>query len=148
MTAKLSPPLVAWACLALALGLHFTLPAVRVVAFPYTLAGVVLVGAGMAFAAWAESVMKNLGTPLNPHAIATRVATSGPFRVSRHPIYLGMTVALLGVAVFLGSGTAFLAPLTFAAVTDRLFIPYEEKKLEAQFGQQYLAYEQKTRRWL
>jgi protein-S-isoprenylcysteine O-methyltransferase Ste14 len=147
MTAKLSPPLVAWACLAFALGLHFGLPVVRVVPFPYTLAGVAVVVAGMAIASWTESVMKGLGASLKPDAISTRLVTSGPFRVSRNPMYLGMTIALLGVAVFLGSGTAFLAPLTFAVVTDRLFIPYEEKKLEAQFGQQYRAYEQKTRRW-
>jgi protein-S-isoprenylcysteine O-methyltransferase Ste14 len=51
--------------------------------------------------------MKNLCTPLNPHMIATRIATSGPFRVSRSPMYLGMMVALVGVAVFLGSGRFF-----------------------------------------
>ena len=74
--------------------------------------------------------------------------TTGLYRFSRNPIYLGMTLTLLGWGLVLGSlGALLLVPL-FPPWIERLFIRTEEAMLEDQFGDAYRAYAARTRRWL
>jgi protein-S-isoprenylcysteine O-methyltransferase Ste14 len=74
--------------------------------------------------------------------------TTGPFRVSRNPMYLGMAAALLGVAVTLGSATPFLVAPVFGVLLARRFIRPEEAALASRFGAAWTAYARRTRRWL
>ena len=90
--------------------------------------------------------MKNL--PLKPGDALTALETSRPYRFTRNPMYLGMTLVLLGGSLGLGSLTAFVGPAAFWTVINSIFIPFEEKKLEGTFGPQYLDYKRSVRRWL
>ena len=74
--------------------------------------------------------------------------TSGPFKLSRHPMYLGMMSILLGVAIFLGSLITFSFPIIFIMIMEKRFIPLEEKNLEKKFGNQYVDYKKRVRRWI
>jgi protein-S-isoprenylcysteine O-methyltransferase Ste14 len=73
--------------------------------------------------------------------------TSGVFRISRNPMYLGMTLILFGVSILVGSLTAFVSPVAFFFISEHQFIPLEEKSMENVFGESYLDYARRVRRW-
>jgi len=74
--------------------------------------------------------------------------TSGPFRYSRNPLYLGGNVFIFfGAALWFGSPTALLFTALHLPFVD-LFIRREERQLEAQFGEAWVAYKNRTRRWI
>jgi protein-S-isoprenylcysteine O-methyltransferase Ste14 len=74
--------------------------------------------------------------------------TSGPYRFSRNPLYLGGNVFIfLGAALFLGSPTALVATALHLPLMDR-FIRREEQQLERQFGEDWQRYKKSVRRWL
>jgi protein-S-isoprenylcysteine O-methyltransferase Ste14 len=74
--------------------------------------------------------------------------TSGPYRFSRNPLYLGGNVFIFfGASLFLGSPTAVLATALHLPLADR-FIRREEEQLQRQFGEEWQNYKQRVRRWL
>jgi protein-S-isoprenylcysteine O-methyltransferase Ste14 len=74
--------------------------------------------------------------------------TSGPFRFSRNPLYLGGNVFIFfGAALFLGSPTGLLLTAIHLPLMD-LFIRREEKQLERNFGQEWVRYKKHARRWI
>ena len=77
-----------------------------------------------------------------------KLVTDGLFQYSRNPIYLGFTMALLGIAFLLGSLTALIPVLFFFLVANFWYIPFEEKNMQMVFGQSYSFYSRKVRRWL
>lgn len=87
-------------------------------------------------------------TPICPTARATTLITGGVYAFSRNPMYLGIFVMLLGVALVAGTVPFYLAALVFFAVIDRVFCPFEERQLEAMFGATYRSYRSRVRRWI
>ena len=88
------------------------------------------------------------GTPLDPYKPSEAIVTEGPFRLTRNPGYLGMTLAYTGIAM-LGDAPWALVPLPLAvAVVDRGVIAREERYLERKFGAPYLEYKRRVRRWI
>jgi len=77
-----------------------------------------------------------------------KLLTEGPFRLSRHPTYLGMVMILLSTAIIMGSVTPFVFPILFAAIVDISYIRFEEVNLEKIFGEEYKRYRKKVRRWI
>lgn len=107
-----------------------------------------MIVAGMVLAAWARVLFKRKGIPVRPGEDMTELETSGPYGFTRNPMYLGMTSILLGESFLLGSLAAFAGPLAFWAVINFMFIPFEEGRLEDTFGQEYLEYKRRVRRWV
>ena len=89
-------------------------------------------------------------TTINPVRIdrASRVVTGGIYRLSRNPMYVGLTALLAGWAVFLAVPVAGIGPIAFALFTHRFQILPEERVLAAKFGREYLDYKQRVRRWV
>lgn len=85
--------------------------------------------------------------PLTPQRSVT-VVTTGAYRFTRNPMYLGLVLILLGLAVYLGSAWALAGPLVFAAYITRFQIVPEERILGRRFGAAYAAYRARVRRWL
>lgn len=87
-------------------------------------------------------------TPVIPWHAPTALVTKGNYRFTRNPMYLGMAALLLGISLAFGFlwGVALL-PLVVLAV-DRLVIAREEAYLEKKFGEPYLEYKERVRRWL
>lgn len=107
-----------------------------------------LAGAAVDLAAlWAFRRARTTVNPMKPQA-ASSMVTSGAFRLTRNPMYLGLAFFLCGWAVFLESWPALLGPIVFAAYLTRFQILPEEKALSTLFGAQYLAYKATVRRWL
>ena len=85
--------------------------------------------------------------PLRP-ASASTLVTSGVYRITRNPMYVGLLMVLLAWAVFLSVPWALVGPLAFVFYMARFQIEPEERALAEVFGEQYLAYKQRVRRWL
>ena len=82
------------------------------------------------------------------HGCHPRTGTDGYFRFTRNPMYLGITMGLAGVALLTGNIFNFLFPTTYAVLMEIFFIRPEEKLLEERFGEAFIQYKQKTRRWI
>ena len=85
--------------------------------------------------------------PLKPDA-ASAVVTSGIYRVSRNPMYMGFLLALTGWGVWLSHPLPFLFLPVFVAYMNRFQILPEERALSAKFGREYDVYKHNVRRWL
>ena len=110
--------------------------------------GWLAVGLGLALFAWTLWTFARHRTTVNPYVGASALCTSGPFRFSRNPIYLGDWFILVGVSLLL----ATLWPLAFAPLIWVMLrfgvIRHEEAHLEAKFGDAYRAYKARVRRWI
>jgi protein-S-isoprenylcysteine O-methyltransferase Ste14 len=124
------------------------IPAAKFIAEPWHLSGIAFIVAGISLAVWGNRQFSHAGTTVNPFEEASTLVTSGPFRVSRNPMYLGMVLVLLGTALLLRELAPFLIPFLFAWLIASRFIRHEENRLHAQFGDAYAAYARRVRRWL
>lgn len=103
---------------------------------------------GLALDGWGVLRFLLVKTGLVPFTPVTRLVKSGPYRFSRNPMYIGMLLMLLGVAIVLGTVSPFIVlPLFFLVLRNRFVIP-EEAMLEQVLGKSYLQYKQETRRWI
>ena len=112
------------------------------------LAGAVLLAGGLATEIVADQVFKRHGTTVKPFEVSSALVTTGVFRFSRNPMYLGMVFVLVGVALLFGSLVALVPAVALAVGLDRRFIDVEEKMLAERFGDAWTDYRQRTRRWL
>jgi protein-S-isoprenylcysteine O-methyltransferase Ste14 len=112
------------------------------------LTGVVVLLAGVILDSWAMVTMWRKDTNILPHRGADALVTSGPFRLTRNPIYLGNTIVMLGLSVYLDNGWFALTGIGAAIAVDRLAIRREEAHLKARFGEAWLAYAARAPRWL
>jgi len=87
-------------------------------------------------------------TSLNPYRPTTALVLSGPYRFSRNPIYIGLTLLYTGLVTYLQLpwGLVFL-PVVIWLITVWVIVP-EEKYLEQKFGSEYLSYKSTVRRWI
>jgi len=106
------------------------------------------IAVGLGVMMWAWWLFRKSGTPTRPTHQATALVTSGPFRFSRNPMYLAIVVIMLGLAVWVGSLPMLIAPVGFFAFMSLVFIPYEERRLRETFGDAYLSFAQRVRRWI
>jgi protein-S-isoprenylcysteine O-methyltransferase Ste14 len=143
------PPLLFAAPLAATLAVNrwvhpLPLPASSVV----TVAGGVLTAAGVALGmSGVATVIRHHSTVVPDRPVANLVV-AGPYRITRNPMYLGLTTAYLGVALWAGSWwPLFALPLSVLATT-KLVIRPEEEYLGRRFGAAYERYRAKVRRWL
>ena len=87
-------------------------------------------------------------TTLDPHGAAKQLVTSGIYRFTRNPIYLGFLLVLVGLPLYFGLYWGIvLAPL-YVFLMNRLVIQHEEAYLERKFGKMYMDYTSQARRWL
>ncbi|GAA3870781.1 isoprenylcysteine carboxylmethyltransferase family protein [Celeribacter arenosi] len=111
------------------------------------------VGGGIAFVGvalqlWAALTMMARKTTFIPHRSPQFLVTTGPFRLSRNPIYLGDVFTLAGVSLLFGSWVGLACVPVFAIILDRRFIRPEEQKLVAGFPEEFAKWAKRTGRWL
>lgn len=148
MNSKIIPPIYFIILFLLAIVSNSVFPIIKIVKAPYTYSGFIPIILGFMMAIWAGSLLKKRKTTINSYEIPTSLITEGIFGISRQPIYLGMTLILFGEAILLGSIIPFIFPVIFIILMNRIFIPEEEKNLETVFGEKYMDYKKKVRRWL
>jgi protein-S-isoprenylcysteine O-methyltransferase Ste14 len=147
-TRNILPPTYLVIAIITLIAVHFLIPLRRVISFPWNLAGLIPLLIGIYFNLIADSVFKKLGTTVKPFEESTALITTGVFRISRHPMYLGMVLILIGLATLLGSLTPFIVVFIFPVFMEASFIRVEEKMMEDKFGKTYLDYKLKVRKWI
>ncbi len=145
------PPFIYLGGLALGLLLHRLLPLKYL---PRTVRGIGLtlgstcISIALSFFLSAFQQMRNANTNINPAQPATTIVAEGPFRFTRNPIYLSMTLLYIGIMFLVNSlWMMFILPIILGLINFGV-IAREERYLEGKFGAQYLDYKQRVRRWL
>jgi protein-S-isoprenylcysteine O-methyltransferase Ste14 len=145
---RVPPPLIY--LLALLLGLLLN----RRLHFPFLSRGVArvlgwpLVGGGMALAVWFARTLHGADTTLRTDKPVSSLVQEGPFHYSRNPGYLSLTMIYAGIAVLRNALWAILLLPLALYVIQREVIEREERYLERTFGEEYLAYKARVRRWV
>lgn len=143
---RIPPPVYALILLASSHGLASLLPIPLDLSQPFVAS--VFMGLGLSVILWAWLHFWKQRTTLIPVGEPKALVAEGPYRWSRNPMYLGIVLGLIGIAFFDGSPAFLLAPAGFYLITDRVFIPYEEARLERLFGADYAELKRQVRRWL
>jgi protein-S-isoprenylcysteine O-methyltransferase Ste14 len=112
------------------------------------LLGGLLVGGGVLLIALAVYEMRQKRTTIIPHLEADQLVTSGIFKRSRNPIYLGDAMILAGFLLYWDAVIGLPLVPVFVWVIEKGFIEGEENRLRRKFGQSFVTYEGKTRRWV
>ena len=117
---------------------------------PWRYAGLVLIFLAGLSDLWSLTLFLKLHTTPNPMkpGAATHLVTTGLYRCSRNPMYLGMSLMLVGWWIWLGSLTPILLLPVFVFILTKMQIEPEEEALEARFGEEYLNYKRRVSRWL
>lgn len=142
------PPVLLVAGIAFGALLGMFLPLDVAIPTPLRLAGFVLLATGIAFDVSAIFWMSRARTNILPHKAAGVLLTSGPFRVSRNPIYVGNTITLAAMGLAFSNLWYAIAAVVMALLLHRLAILREEAHLSARFGKARDDYAARIPRWL
>jgi protein-S-isoprenylcysteine O-methyltransferase Ste14 len=102
----------------------------------------------LALFAWAIVTMTRAGSNVPTNRPTTTIVESGPYRFTRNPIYLGMFLGLIGLAIASDTLWLLLMLVPFALVIRYGVVAREEAYLERKFGDVYCSYRSRVRRWL
>lgn len=103
---------------------------------------------GLSLMLAAAGLFRRAGTDLKPWKTTSTIVEAGVYRFTRNPMYLGMALIYTGLAFAFGSaGTLLLLPVVIIAIQTQV-IAREEQYLGGKFGDSYLAYKARVRRWL
>lgn len=147
--AAIRPP-IAWALAAiagLALDWLYPLPFLPADLPAGWLGGIVFL-AGLALLIWAATTFRRAGTQIPTTQPTTTIVAEGPYRFTRNPIYIGMFLGLIGLAVAFDSLWIIVLLVPFYLVIRYGVVAREEAYLERKFGDVYLAYKARVGRWL
>lgn len=142
------PPLYLFTSLAIMVLLHFFVPVYPVTPYPLNAIGLIPLAMGIALNLAADNALKKHGTTVRPFEESTTLITTGVYKYSRNPMYLGMVLIIIGVALLMGSLSPYIIVPGFIAIIERVFISGEEAMLQQKFGHDWTAYREKVRRWL
>jgi protein-S-isoprenylcysteine O-methyltransferase Ste14 len=147
---RFPPPLIYLLGLALGYGLNRVVPLWIVSPEPRWMfrLGIVVAVGGQLFAAWGVLTFRRHATAIIPHRPASTIVTSGPYRFTRNPMYVGMSVIYAGLALLLDTWWAFALLPVVIAIIDRQVIAMEERYLASAFGAEYDSYRSRVRRWI
>ena len=145
---QILPPTYVLIALVIMLVLHFTFPGIKLIDLPWNLLGLIPLVIGVVLNLVADRAFRKAGTTVKPFQESSALLTDGVYRYSRHPMYLGFVLILIGVAILLGSLTPWVIIPIYAVLMDVVFIQVEEHMLGEKFGPAWLAYKKEVRRWI
>jgi protein-S-isoprenylcysteine O-methyltransferase Ste14 len=142
------PPVVYLLALLVGIGLNFLWPIRLLPGWWGVAAGILVIALGATIMPPVVSRFRRAGTAFDPHKPASALITDGPYRFSRNPAYVALTLWYLGIGLILNNAWALLLTIVPVLIMDRWAIPREERHLEAKFGQEYIQYKARVHRWL
>jgi protein-S-isoprenylcysteine O-methyltransferase Ste14 len=149
---RIIPPVVPLLTILFGVGVNRVWPIDPGFALPtperYWLGGAIVAGAIAGLGVWSVLLFRRRGQSENPWKPTPHVEDRGPFRLTRNPMYLQMVLICIGVAVILMNWWILVFTPVGGWLLQRLAILPEEAYLERKFGDTYLAYKRRVRRWL
>jgi len=110
--------------------------------------GSLILAPGVALNVGGFLTQRRAGTDPIPFNPSTKIVSHGVYSLSRNPIYIGFALWTLGIAILCNSFWMLLAAPLGLILVDRLVVVREERYLERKFGEEYLAYKRRVRRWI
>src|SRR5262245_38772998 len=144
----INPPVILLLAIIAMFVLHPLLPIACLLTGPIRFLGAVPIAAGLALNVWGSRLFEKRQTTIKPTGHSSKLVIEGAFLRTRNPMYLGMTLILIGIALGMGTLSPWFVIPIFVAVIQTAFIRMEEHKMENEFGAEYIAYKQKVRRWI
>jgi protein-S-isoprenylcysteine O-methyltransferase Ste14 len=142
------PPLIFLVAIVVGTLIHFSWPFLIPVPVIWRwVAGAVIV-ACVVLATWARTTFTRAGTNVNPHLPSTALVEAGPFRFTRNPMYVAMSVALIALAFATRVGWFLVLTVPVCALIHWGVVLREERYLAHKFGEPYNEYRQRVRRYL
>ncbi|MHA2174861.1 MAG: methyltransferase family protein [Candidatus Hodarchaeales archaeon] len=118
---------------------------------PFRLCGILILVAGIILVIWANFTLLVIGkigfTAREPFHVPSTLVVVGPYKFSRNPIYLAVILLALGAGMLMDSLTVILISIALFFIFRIWFISWEERKLEEAFGEKYLEFKRRVRRW-
>ena len=147
---RIPPPLVAVLIGAAMAVIAWFTPALEIGSNVRFAVGGIAIALGALVAVQGARMFRRNKTTINPVDLesASALVTSGVFRFSRNPMYVGFTAMLVGWAVCLAAPWALVGPVAFVLFTNRFQIIPEERVMRDKFGQAYDDYQAQVRRWI
>ena len=142
------PPLIVLGGLALAITANWLYPIPWVTFRLRAPIGALLVMAAVVLMITSIRELRAADTPVQTRQPTRTIISTGPYRFSRNPIYLSFAILILGIAVWTGSAWFLVGLVLTMLVITTGVIMREERYLERKFGDTYLGYKRKVRRWL
>jgi protein-S-isoprenylcysteine O-methyltransferase Ste14 len=144
------PPPIPWVfvvVVGLVAGRFSPLPFVPTI-IPHAWVGSVVFALAVALAVWAMVIMRTAGTEFDVHKPTTAIVENGPYRATRNPIYLGMFLGQVGIAIGFDNLWVLAMLVPFYFLIRHGVVAREEAYLERKFGPVYRGYKSGVRRWL
>ncbi|MEX2182084.1 MAG: isoprenylcysteine carboxylmethyltransferase family protein [Gemmatimonadaceae bacterium] len=143
---RFPPPLIFVIATAFGVFVHWLRP---VAARPdgWWMFGAAITAMALILVSWAAHVLRRHQTAVYPWRPTTAIVTSGPYAVSRNPIYLGFALLQLGLGLWTDRLAVVLMVIPAIAATNAFVIAREEAYLERKFGETYAGYARRVRRW-
>ncbi len=145
---KLIPPILFLLCIVLMIIIKYLLSTNKIIDYPFNLIGITLIILGLVFTILVKKQFEKNETEIHTFKTPSKFVTDGLFKYSRNPIYLGFTIALVGIWLVTGNLVALVGVLIFFLISNFWYIPYEEKIMENEFGNEYKIYKSRVRRWI
>jgi protein-S-isoprenylcysteine O-methyltransferase Ste14 len=142
------PPVLFLSAVVLGVTLQLFWPIQVSRALPVKIIGGLFVSMGVASIVSAKKRMRCVGTNVRPDKPTTAIVTDGPYHLTRNPIYLGAMTAYLGLSLVFNAFWPLPVLIPFLFLLDWGVVRREEHYLEGKFGDVYLAYKARVRRWL
>ena len=139
------PPVILLASIVLQIILLFSFP---ISVDLSSLLGLILILSGISLVFVSIRFMRKMKTTFIPDGTPEVLISSGPFKFSRNPIYLGMLTVLVGAAFLMSSLSAIIIAFVFGIIINFTWIAHEEKKLHELFSEDWENYSSKVRRWI
>ena len=145
---RVHPPVVYLLAILAGVGLQLLWPIRVLPGWWGVVAGSLLSAVGTAIFPAVVSRFRRARTAFDPHKPASALITDGPYRFSRNPAYVTLTLWHLGIGLILNNAWILVLVIPPVLVMDRWAIPREERHLAEKFGAEYLRYKARVRRWL
>jgi len=146
---KLSPPIVYLGLGLIGVGMDYVIPLSIGIDPPLTYIGVIVIIFSIVSTVFvAKNLFKKYETSPDPWGTTTKIITTGPYKYSRNPMYIFACGVPVGLGIAFNTFWALFAFIPALIIVYFTAVKKEEKYLEAKFGQAYIDYKRKVRRWL
>jgi len=142
------PPLIYFVPLIAGLLLHWMIPATFLPGMLHLAIGLPLTGVGIFLMVWAVQTFRHAGTDKSVYKPTIAIVAEGPYRFTRNPMYLSITLVYTGISISFNALWPILLLPIVLLITQFGVINREERYLEQKFGKKYLRYKNKIRRWI
>ena len=145
---SIPPPIIYMTALFIGIGFNYVWPTSLLPGPWRYIAGMVIVAIAGVVITPVLTRFRRAGTPFDVRKPASALITDGPYRFSRHPSYVALTLLYTGVTLLLNNGWALILVVPLLLVMDQWVVRKEERHLEVKFGEEYRRYKSAVRRWL